>query len=624
VKWALLAGVIALAGLVAWLALGGPSTKLEDKDKGTGENPLAEGRRTLSGQPSLLDCRNALQFFNNYLVTPEYKPPRPPVLTAEQRKALGERFGLSEAALGELEASNFTLLDGQYLWQCFVLRDAAQAIEVASIPGETDISLTPLERARNAFEWVVRQVRLHETNGPVTPPTHVLYRGWGSALERALVFLAMLEQLPGNDRPVGCLVFCPDLWACGVVAGNGKDIYLFDPRLGLPIPGKAGPIATLAEAAGDPEVLKQLTVKDEYKYDVDAAQAKKAELKYVTSLSGLAPRMRFLQDELLAPTVTVRLAVDSDADLERLERAAKASGCKGQVQPWNESWPDGKALPGVEVLRRFLPPAEGGTDQTQPGRLAFYRIGMVAWNEMPDVFKALPPNIGLGLRVRNGWESFWVRTYLDAGGPRDLILRGRYDNAAKALVGDLDQVREHVERFRNAENLDKQVAEWITIAEKLYADQLRAQSQANPDQLAIENATRVVEAHWKVAEPIAIKLEGTRARVRKAEDVYLLALCKHEVAEELQQRLDLQRRDPTRVVQSDVDNVQQAWEDARGWWIRFTSEYPDAPAAERLCAICQARLGQTGAAVKLWQNPPAKATPLEKVAAEYLASRAKK
>ena len=131
-----------------------------------------------------------------------------------------------------------------------------------------------MNRAELAFAWAVRQVRVQppfpETTGnePI-PPGFALRRGWGSELERALVFLAVLEQFGLEDDSAsalhGALVYCPGadkkqrLWACGVAVGNKPNaLYLFDPRLGLPVPDSKGKgIATLEMARSDVAVLGQ-------------------------------------------------------------------------------------------------------------------------------------------------------------------------------------------------------------------------------------------------------------------------------------------------------------------------------------------------------------------------------
>ena len=120
-------------------------------------------------------------------------------------------------------------------------------------------------------------------------------------------------------------------WACGVVVGHGEDVYLFDPRLGLPLPGpKAQGIATLAEFRKQPEVLAQLHV-EKYHYDVTSEQARAAHVLLVRPLSSLAPRMRHLQEQLLAPVVRVRLAAEPAKDLALADserrRSRQADSC---------------------------------------------------------------------------------------------------------------------------------------------------------------------------------------------------------------------------------------------------------------------------------------------------------
>src|SRR5438034_353003 len=99
------------------------------------------------------------------------------------------------------------------------------------------------------------------------PPEYVIRRGAGSALERALAFLALLQGFLEDEAGLhGCLVTFRDndgaparLWACGVLADGKPDIYLFDPGMGLPLPGKDGKgVATLADLRKDPGLLGQL------------------------------------------------------------------------------------------------------------------------------------------------------------------------------------------------------------------------------------------------------------------------------------------------------------------------------------------------------------------------------
>jgi hypothetical protein len=664
--WTVAAGAVLLVGLVLWLVFGGTTVNPGDPKtrEGGPENPLADAKVELTKETDLSTCRTALQQINNFLTTPDekrQKRPQPPSLDAEQRQLLQERFGLDESALAELEAGTYTLLDGQYLAQCFLLRDAARAIEVGALPNDLDVRLNPLERARIAFDWVMREVRLQTEPNPLPPdpPAYVLRRGWGTALERALVFLALLEQLepqpapgdaasqpgekgpPADGRLLGCLVYTaersggtPRLWACGVIAGKDDALYLFDPRLGLPLPGKAGPVATLAEAARDKDVLEQLNVEKGQRYDVDADQTARAEVRYVTSLSALAPRMKFLQESLLGAAVPVQLYADSTGQMERLGRAAKASGLKEPVRPWQDeqgAWKqDGwQPAPGVGVLRRFLPPPEGGTDTSRPGRLFAYGFNMVPWREMPDPFgneAVVPRESLLGLRIREGWARPWARMYLEPNGPRDLILRGRYTAATRELILRQDHARDFQKRYAEAEGLPERVANWLREILPRYADLQRARE--NNDAQAMEEANRKVEALWQgPAEPVRLLLHGKQAPLEIHDILYLLSLCKHEEAAQLQHRLELRRRGGAEVPANEVNDVRPAWSDAPNWWDRFLRTYPAsaaAPAARRWQSEALARLGDRVTAAAVLRRDLAQLTPLEQVAHLYLAAQVEK
>src|SRR5262249_37778140 len=142
------------------------------------------------------------------------------------------------------------------------------------------------------------------------PPAQALRRGRATSLERALVFLALLDQFnlreEKDDKAAlyGCLLFSPGekgpkLWACGVAVGkDAKDLSLFDPRMGIPLPGPGGKgVATLAQACQDASVLGQLKV-DKLSYDITPELAKKSHVRAFCTLSALAPRMELLEERL--------------------------------------------------------------------------------------------------------------------------------------------------------------------------------------------------------------------------------------------------------------------------------------------------------------------------------------
>ena len=296
-RWYLLGAGASIVALILFFVFSAPSPPRTNKQTSTklADNPLESARQTLSRETDFESCRSALAQVNAHLAKKETR--QPAQLTADEEASLRARCGLDDAELAEISGGTYTSLDGHYLELCFLLRDAAAALDV-ELFGNDDGKrrLPPLRRAEAAFGWTVRQIRLEKSDGPPLPPLYSLRRGWGTPLERALVFLELLHHVgTANERLTGCLVYCPDkagdmrLWACGVLVNDKPNLYLFDPRLGLPVPGPNGTgIATLADACADKDVLAQLNVADDHRYDVTAEQAAKAELRYVCSLSALA------------------------------------------------------------------------------------------------------------------------------------------------------------------------------------------------------------------------------------------------------------------------------------------------------------------------------------------------
>src|SRR5207237_863295 len=133
-------------------------------------------------------------------------------------------------------------------------------------------------------------------------PEFALRRSWGSSLERAMLFLALLPQF-GID---GCVVAVPAggraqagfrYWIPGALVDG--EIYLFDPRLGMPLPGPTpSGVATLKQVREQPQLLQALTLGEKHRYDVTAEQVKQAEVHVGAFLSALAPRMGHLENIL--------------------------------------------------------------------------------------------------------------------------------------------------------------------------------------------------------------------------------------------------------------------------------------------------------------------------------------
>jgi hypothetical protein len=337
-------------------------------------------------------------------------------LSEKERQFLSKEANLSEAELAEVDSATFRLGDAHYLDECQLLRDAAKSLEVRGIG--------PLDRARLSFEWVMRNVILHERNDSWTPPAFTLRRGAGSALERAFVYLALLRQ----HQLDGCLIAVPDTeplqFLVGVHDGKTDDIWLFDPRLELPLASKDG-VATLKQVQVDATLLKASLISPD--------QVNNLEARLVLPLFALAPRMRELEKGLGENSYSMALYLDGAGLHARLAKATTL-----QVKVWNAPDPGVKGtLPAnspTRMLRHFLPKAEGGVDETQ--RLPRYMQARIPIQNAIANYHQIPLNaqlfpgyqmlLGISLDLLNKYD---VQT-------RELYLRGRYEamkNRQKAI-----------------------------------------------------------------------------------------------------------------------------------------------------------------------------------------------
>ena len=191
--WILLAAAVGVIGIVVlggvWIS-GSSIVATTKATKTPKQEILLTVQEILGKSPDLMTCRDARIRLNQYLQDESI-----PGLSEPQDKFFKEQIHLDPEEMKEIQSSLFTPLDDSYFDLCFLMRDAAQSLELENLPQS--------EQARNAFAWVVRQLTVREsalpagTNAPpfVLPPQFVLRRGWGSALERGLVFLELIRQL---------------------------------------------------------------------------------------------------------------------------------------------------------------------------------------------------------------------------------------------------------------------------------------------------------------------------------------------------------------------------------------------------------------------------------------------
>jgi len=599
------------------------------------QDQLESAALIFAGSPDRTACGNALHYINGYLST--HPDRRPPALDAAEKELLQKHFTLAPGEMGEVESTTYTPLDAPYLELCFLLRDAARALEVEQ--------LTPAERAATAFAWVMRQVIPMDGDND-HPPEFAVRRGWAGGPERARIFLALLQQMGIS----GCLVMTPGApaaWACGALVpidgAKEKQLLLFDHRLGLPLPGAQGPpagelarayrlaapiagptdgqqIATLAALRKQPELLRTLTVDENQPYDVGPEQLKEAALRLAPELSALAPRMRTLQSALLPEGTGLRPAINAAELIAQLGSAVGFEGGPDAVRGQDHA-------PGV--LRRFLGPAEGGIDDA--GRQQRAELALIPLQNLPRQLQELKGEPGL--RILAYFAQPFRAIQLEPRLPRDQILRGQLKEAAAQLSPLLEQYRVQHDLLATHAEVYNEFDRWKEELFKAYGDVGRAQ-----DEVRRGGAPHLVEAAqarredvWKKGQPMLVLfVDGVAAEPRSAQATYLMALCLHEQAERAQVRADHLARSGPAVDAGDIkaarDEARTAWKDAGGWWDTYTQQQPVSPFslhARLLHARARYLAGNRARARALLDDMPGKVDPFTRTARLYLAQRLK-
>jgi hypothetical protein len=192
-------------------------------------------------------------------------------------------------------------------------------------------SLYPVERAAALFDWTVRNVQL-DADEDALPlrPWQVLMFGHGTAEQRAWVFAELCRQqgleivilsIPdeaeleaGDEAATGAAKF----WLPALLSDG--QLYLFDTRLGLAIPGaKSEGVATLAAVLADENLLRQLDL-DDRPYDVTAEQLQHVTASPVADRFQLTRRAQAIEGKLTGDDRLVLTARPSTV-VERLKDA---------------------------------------------------------------------------------------------------------------------------------------------------------------------------------------------------------------------------------------------------------------------------------------------------------------
>jgi hypothetical protein len=654
-RWVLVAWValplVLLAGVVVAMLMQAPPRGSSDGKGGSKRqiNELAAIRTALNKSDDLATCKDIISKLNAHLRQAPEHAVAP--LSEADRARLQAEWQLTPEDIEEVASTSYTLLDAHHLATCFLLRDAARSLEITAPAGKTGgvLRLTPLQRAEVAFAWVCRQIRLQGPVFEVAPVSFALRRGWGSPIERALAYLAMLEQYGLTEDSEaglqGCLLLVPGkdkvdpprLWACGVAFGTKPDaLYLFDPRLGLPLPGPGGKgVATLAQAQSDPAILAQLDT-PEGKYDIGPEDAKQAIAEVVVPLSSISTRMLLLQNVLLLErswqgkplpaSVRVRLA-----ETPAVARATIQAAARGQTV---------RIAPDLGLLQsRSLSREEGGTDQplrfdlasipgfsTRPaGLLApiprhqLLALTATPWTYFPRRFANTDEfglNAGLGRDLRLLFQGATIRYMDDANSPREAILRGRVGTTTtEGLVKERDNWQQSRQRSMPESRLREGVEEWITRANRIQADVLRGELRESQ---ATEALAKLFQ--FRVGEPMEYLMAQSIGTARMVELTYQLGLCMQERAARSAARAALSQQAGT-ALPDEERQAREAYTAADGWWRESLSLFPKAatvPAVKRLRGEALWALGKKDEARAVWKDMPPVFDEVERLTGPWL------
>lgn len=179
--------------------------------------------------------------------------------------------------------------------------DPVEKLVGALHSGLNEAQVETLTKSLKVFDWIVRNIQLlpaadpndsddqalnDSDAGPAAAgikglgyqryPWQTLLYGRGDYVERASLFVLMLRQLEIESVVLAVSdgdqdeseESSPTPWVAAVKVGS--ELYLFDTRLGLPIPGKKlGQVATLSDVRSDASLLKSLDLTVEESLDDD-------------------------------------------------------------------------------------------------------------------------------------------------------------------------------------------------------------------------------------------------------------------------------------------------------------------------------------------------------------------
>ncbi len=320
-----------------------------------------------------------------------------------------------------------------------------------------------LEAAANLFDWVVRNIQLEavmqatEETPDVPPPgakylpSDAMLAGRGDWLVRARIVNLMARQLEIPSIMIGVEDDDATRTWCVAFLIN-KQLYLFDTRLGLPIPTKNGVgIATLEQVINDPSLLRQLDDPDGEPYPISEDDLSKLTGLIDATPEYLSQRMKLTEAQLTGDKRLVLTAAPSPLILE-------LRNCKGigsNVALWELPYDVYLYRQGLRVMPPYLMEINYENNFVDgPTPLANARRQHFRGNYRDDDFEP-------------GAKSFYMQCRVPESEIRrmnDKDSFGKFMGLAKSWPKDEDVQQRLIDRIRSQIRKAKQYASyWLGI-----------------------------------------------------------------------------------------------------------------------------------------------------------------
>lgn len=383
------------------------------------------------------------------------------------------------ASAERLRAKDFEPYDTNMLQEAIWLRGIARTtIESTVVPPDLTQTFLDHEQVTGApvpeelrqatllFDWTVRNLQLDQDVG--LGDTHrmdsdlllyaweALMMGRGTLEEKSRVFVLLARQI---GLPVVMLAMfdpsteaAPRPWLPALYLDN--QLYLFDMRWGVPIPGPEGKgIARLEQVMADPGLLSQLDISPDATYPFTAEDLEEVIALVDATPAYLSHRMKLLEGALVGEQKLVLTANPSALATELLE----SPGIRG-IGLWTLPYQAFAARSQLQELQR-----------AQPGAAAIVGLGREFALFDPAQTPLLAARVS---HFRGTWNDDEARA-----GARRLYLESRTPDAQIEAIGNIplnvppeqqgqvtpERMEQHKARLREVQQLMRRTKENATL-----------------------------------------------------------------------------------------------------------------------------------------------------------------